>query len=111
MLIEKNIEPNDIVVIKLVTQEEIIAKLVSNDIGKITIQRPMTIALGMDERTMKPGIQMLPFYLLGAEPDAKLTIENQHVITKTLANSDIKKNYMSATSGLAMPNMGKGMIG
>ena len=106
MLIEKNTELNDIVVIKLVTQEELIAKVVAMDQDKIVIQKPMSLTVGMDERTGRPGIQMLPFFLLGADADARISIKNIHIVAQVQANKDIKSNYMSATSSLAIPASG-----
>lgn len=104
MLIDKPISVNDIVALKLSTQEEIIGKVVDLDSKKLTLHKVMTISLGMDERTMKPGIQMLPFFLLGADPDSKITIDNEHIVARAPANADIKKSYISATSSLTIPS-------
>lgn len=106
MLLDKPIALNDVVVLKLVTQEEIVAKLVDIDSNKLGIHRPMLLSVGMDERTMKPGIQILPFFLLGAESDVKITIDTQHIIAKAPASADMKKNYLSATSSIAIPKSG-----
>lgn len=110
MLIDKPFVINDIVALKLITQEEIVAKIVEADSKRIVLHKPMTITLGMDERTMKPGIQMLPFFLLGADPDARITIESDHIVAKAHANADIKKNYMSATSSLTIPGNTSGIL-
>lgn len=113
MLIEKNtIEVNDIVTIKLITQEEIVAKVVAMDSEKIIVTKPVMLNLGMDERTGKPGIQMLPFFLLGAESDARIPLKQSHMITMVQANKDLKSSYMQSTSSLAIPGStgGKGLI-
>lgn len=110
MLIDKPFAINDIVVLKLVTQEEIAAKIVDVDSKRLVLSKPMIINLGMDERTMRPGIQMLPFFLLGADPDAKITIDSNHIVAKAHANADIKKNYMSSTSGLTIPGNATGIV-
>ena len=112
MIIEKsNIDLNDIVTIKLSSQEELIARLVAQDAESITIQKPMVMNLSLDERNGRPAIQMLPFFLLGAKQDARITLNRSHVIVLTLSNEEAKSGYIHNTSSLTVPTSGeKGLI-
>jgi len=111
MLIEKAIEANDVVTIKLVTQEEIVAKFVSQDTNTVTIQKPVLLNVSIDEKTGRPGIQMLPFFVLGANSDSKITLKHIHIITMLTAADEVKSGYIHNTSGIAVPRAGeKGLI-
>ena len=110
MLIEKSIEDNDIVSVKLITNDEIIAKLVSQDAISITLQKPLTMNLSLDDRTGRPAIQMLPFFILGAKPDAKITLRRDHVLVLTLSNDEAKSGYIHNTSGLVTSTSGSGLV-
>lgn len=112
MLIEKsNVEVNDIVTIKLTSQEELIARLVAQDVDTITIQKPMVMTISLDERSGRPAIQMMPFFLLGAKQDARITLNRSHVIVLLLSNDEAKSGYIHNTSSLAVPTSGeKGLI-
>jgi hypothetical protein len=103
MLIEKTIDTNDVISIKLTTQEEIICKLAAQDATTVTVQRPLSMNLSMDERTGRPAIQMLPFFLLGAKPDAKLVLQRSHILVMTVSNDEAKAGYIHNTSGLTIP--------
>lgn len=103
MLIEKSPNANDIIVLKLVTSEELVAKLVSQTADTVTISKPLTLSITVDERTGRPGLQMLPFFLLGADTDAKIALKNVHILTMSLARDDVKSGYVHNTSGLQIP--------
>lgn len=101
MLLQKPLEAGDIVTIKIITGEEIIAKLTSLANDHIVIAKPLVVNLGQD-RNGNVGIQMLPYFVLTGEPDAKLTINNQHIITKTLSTEQAKNGYLQNTTSLTM---------
>lgn len=99
MLLQKPLESGDVVAIKTINGEELLAKLVSIAQDHLVISKPLIITLGQD-RNGNVGIQMLPYFLLTSEPDAKLTINNQHIMTKALANEQAKAGYLQTTTGL-----------
>ena len=101
MLLQKPMEPGDILTIKMVTGEELIAKLSSIGNDHLVITKPLVVNLGQD-RNGNVGIQMLPYFVLTCDPDAKLTISNQHIITKTLAAEQAKAGYLQTTTGLTL---------
>lgn len=111
MLIEKQIEPNDIVTIKLINGDEIITKLVAQDDRTVTVQKPLVMNLSLDPSTNRPAIQMLPFFTLGGNPDAKIQLRRDHLLVLTLSNDEAKAGYIHNTSGLAVPsNKSSGLI-
>jgi hypothetical protein len=99
MLIEKSINANDIVTLKLISGEEIIARVVELDSNTVTITKPLVMNLSMDE-SGRPAIQMLPFFLLGSNQDSKLQLQRSHIIILTLSNEGAKSGYIHNTSGL-----------
>ena len=111
MLIAKPITPGDIVTLKLITNDELIAKVAGITADAITITKPMQIAIGVDERTGRPGIQMSPYFLLCADHDSNITISNAHILVRTLANDNAKNGYIQNTTGLTVAgNKSSGLI-
>ena len=101
MLLQKPMQDNDVVTIKLITGEELIARMVSNANGKITIIKPMAVSLGQD-RAGNIGIQMVPYFVLTGNPDAKLVLDERNVIVITLTNEQAKNSYIQSSSGIAV---------
>ncbi len=100
MLIQKPIGINDIVSIKLITGDELIAKLASVSQDTISISKPMTVTVGVDERTGQVGIQMSPYFVLCADSDINITLKNAHILVYTLASEAAKSGYIQNTTGL-----------
>lgn len=101
MLLQKPMEAGDIITIKIITGEELIAKISSIGPDHVVVTKPLVVNLGQD-RNGNVGIQMLPYFVLTGDPDAKLTISNQHIITKTPAADQAKNGYLQATTGLTV---------
>jgi hypothetical protein len=106
MLIEAPLNINDTVVIKLGNGDELIAKLSAQTELVITVTKPFLMVLTQDPRTGAPGVQMAPFWMVGADKDVKYPINRQHVVCMTKANSDAAKSYTAQTTGLALPGGG-----
>lgn len=102
MLLSKQIQTNDIITFKLITNEEIVAKVVLTGFDFITITKPMQISIGVDEHTKQYGIQMSPYFLLCADHDTNITINKSHIIVITPANDFTKAGYIQNTTGLTM---------
>lgn len=111
MLIEKQPEANEIVTIKLLTQEEIVARVADIDSNTVTISKPVVLNVALNENTGKPSIQMLPFFLLGANIDSKITLRREHIVAMVVAAEEVKNGYIHNTSGIAVAKPGeKGLI-
>jgi hypothetical protein len=109
MLIQKQAEVNDIVSIKLITNEEIIAKLLQQDDHTVAIQKPMIMALAPDDNRGL-AIQMMPLFTLGGQSDARIQLQRSHIIFMMLANDEAKAGYIHNTSGLISPAQGGRII-
>jgi hypothetical protein len=106
MLITKStISAGDIVTFKLVTTEEIIAKVVAVNETTISIEKPLLLQLSMDPTSGQPSVQMLPFWVLSAETP-KLDLQKSHIMVMAVSNDGAKKGYMQNTSSLIMPGTG-----
>jgi hypothetical protein len=54
---------------------------------------------------------MMPFFLLGAKQDARITLNRSHVMVLLLSNDEAKSGYIHNTSSLAVPTSNeKGLI-
>lgn len=102
MLIQKGVTEGDVVAMKLSNGEELIAKVTAITETGMQISKPMQVNLGMDERTRQVGVQMLPYFMLTADPDAKIEIKNQHIMAITTASEQAKAGYIKNTTGLTL---------
>jgi hypothetical protein len=106
MLIEKPITSNDVVSIKISNGDEIIAKFVETaSDGSVIVSKPMLMVLSQSP-SGQPGVQMMPFFMLGGEKDGKYPLNPQHVVCMIKSNSEAKAGYLQATTGLAVPKAG-----
>jgi hypothetical protein len=104
MLLEKTWKNDDVCTIKMTTGDEVVAKIVDSAPSWIVITKPLVLSLGVDPQTQQYQLQMLPTFLFSAQPDAKLKIDMQHVITITLSEENAKNSYITNTTGLAVPS-------
>ena len=105
MLISKPVQQNDIVSIKVSNGDELIAKYVETNDTHITVSRPMLMVLSQTP-SGQPGVQMMPFFMLGADKDGSFSINKNHVVCMLKSNSDAMSGYTQATTGLTIPKTG-----
>lgn len=96
MLLENVIKPNDVITLKLVTGEEILATLWTDGVDHITVTRPAVIA-----RSPDGGMGMIPWMITGASE--RVNISRHSVITYCATDPDIAKAYTESTTGLQLP--------
>jgi hypothetical protein len=94
MLIEKPISNGDVVTIKLVNGDEIIARLEADDHNGITINRPLAITIGPQ------GLGMMPWIFLSSKET--FTIKREHVFVMAPSKKDAADQYMQGTTGIAL---------
>ena len=94
MLLEKKAQDGDIVAIKLVSGNEIIAKLVEESENVIVISKP--VELGM---AATGGVGFGPF-MIGAPDEVQMTFDLNMVVTFVKARKEIKDAYIQSTSGI-----------
>ena len=109
MLIEKSLVIGDVASIKLSNGDEIIAKITDITESTITVSKPMLMILSQDPRTGQPGVQMAPFWMMGADQTGKYPINRTHIMCMIKSNKDATSGYTQQTTGLTIPG-GGGLI-
>lgn len=99
MLVENPVKENDIITAKLVTGEEIVAKVVKLNDHTISIKKPLQISLMADPNSGQPAVAPMP-WVLGAPDDVTLKIGRDKIIFMTQARSEMVNSYTRATTGL-----------
>lgn len=92
MLISKGLSVGDVVSIKLISGEEIIARLEEESTEKIKLYKPLTVSLGPS------GLGMIPFVFLSASDNVE--IKTSHIITMSMAKKDAADQYIQGTTGI-----------
>ena len=94
MLINKGFSAGDIVSIKLINGDELIAKLESEDAESVTISRPLAI-------TMSPqGMGLIPWVFLGH--DSKITLRRKNTFFIVASKKEAADQYLEGTTGIAL---------
>jgi len=95
LLINKGYAQGDVVSIKLINSDELIAKFESQTDDEIKIHRPLSL-------TMSPqgGLGMIPWMLLGS--DEFITLSKNHVMAISASKKDAADQYLSGTTGIAL---------
>lgn len=105
MLVAKPITTNEIVSIKISNGDELIAKFLESNDDHIIVTKPMLMVLGQTQ-SGQPGVQMMPFFMLGADKDGRYPLNKSHVVCMVLSNAEAKSGYTQATTGLTIPKTG-----
>lgn len=97
-----SIKTGDVVSFKIANGDELLAKVVEIDVNVVTVTKPCQLLLAQDSRG-QPGIQMVPMWMLGADPSARYPINRSHIVCMVLSNKDATNGYLQQTSGLTIP--------
>lgn len=95
MLLTKKYKDNDIISLKLSSGEEILGRFVREDDQTIYITKPSVLMMNPQ------GMGMVPF-MFTVNPDDEYSLNKSAVITHAHTDSDIAKQYLSKTSGIAL---------
>ena len=95
MLIDKGLSNGDIVSLKLINGDELIARFENETAEEIRIERPLAL-------TMSPqgGLGMVPWMFLGAKNT--ITLKRSHVFAMVPSQKDAADQYMQGTTGIAL---------
>lgn len=93
MLIDKGVTPGEVVTLRIVSGEEVVAKLVEETETSYKISRPMTITLSGQ------GIGMMPF-VFTTPPDKNLEINKSTVTMISPTELNFADQYISGTTGI-----------
>lgn len=94
MLIEKPIANGDVVSIKLISGEEIIARLEEETDSIVKVSKPLAVSLGPQ------GLGMIPFMFLGSKET--LNLKQAHVLAMSPSKKEAADQYLQGTTGIAL---------
>ena len=92
---------NDVKVLKLITGEEVIARVIEEKNNLITLEKPMILQMMAPDRTTG----QIPFALvpwMKAAKNDKTTISIEHVLVTDEASDQTEKNYLQVITGLSL---------
>ena len=94
MLIEKPIATGDVVSLKLLNGDEIIARFESETLDEIKIEKPLALTMSGQ------GLGMIPWLFLGDKN--VITLKKSHVFCMVPSKKDAADQYMQGTTGIAL---------
>lgn len=94
MLINKGFSTGDIVSIKLINGDEIIARFEEETTDEVTITKPLALTLGGG------GLGMIPWMFLGSKET--ISIKKTHMFVMVPSKKDAASQYMEGTTGIAL---------
>jgi hypothetical protein len=94
MLLEKPITAGDVVSIKLINGDEIIARLESETAEEIKINRPLALTMSSG------GLGMIPWIFLGNKET--ITLKKDHYFVMVPSKKEAADQYMQGTTGIAL---------
>jgi hypothetical protein len=94
MLISKGFSNGDIISLKLINGDELIARFESETADDITIDRPLALTMSRE------GLGMIPWMMLGDK--SSITLKKSHVFAAVSSQKDAADQYMQGTTGIAL---------
>lgn len=94
MLIEKPISEGDVVSLKLLNGDEIIARFDGETTTEIKINRPLALTAGAQ------GLGMIPWVFLADKET--FTLQKAHVFVMVQSKKDAATQYLEGTTGIAL---------
>ena len=93
---------NDVKVLKLITGEEVIARISEEERSDlITLEKPMTLQMiPPTTSTGQVGFAMVPW--IKAAKNEKIKISTEHIITEEEPSEKTEKNYLQIVTGLSL---------
>jgi len=94
MLISKGFSNGDIISLKLINGDELIARFESETADDITIDRPLALTMSRE------GLGMIPWMMLGDK--SSIILKKSHVFAAVSSQKDAADQYMQGTTGIAL---------
>jgi hypothetical protein len=95
MLIDKGITPGEVVSLKLISGQELLAKLVEETTTMYKISKPLVLSMSQQ------GIGMIPF-MFTVDPEKEISISKSAIIVIANCDKQFADQYISGTTGIAM---------
>ena len=92
---------NDVKVLKLITGEEVIARVSEEHSNLLTLEKPMTLQMmPPNTSTGQVGFAIVPW--IKAAKNDNVTISIEHVLVTDEASNQTEKNYLQVITGLSL---------
>jgi len=92
---------NDVKILKLITGEEVIARVTEEENNLISLKKPMTLQMiPPTTSTGQMGFALVPW--IKAAKNDKTTISIEHVLVTDEASDQTEKNYLQVITGLSL---------
>jgi hypothetical protein len=92
---------NDVKVLKLITGEEVIARVTEEHNDLLTLEKPMTLQMmPPNTSTGQVGFALVPW--IKAAKNDKTTISIEHVLVTDEASKQTETNYLQVITGLSL---------
>lgn len=85
----------DTVSLKLVSGEEVVAKLEEENADTISISKPVSLGMGPNGPALTP-------FMLTSDVTNNIKIRNQHILAIGKTNSQVDSQYIQSTTGIAL---------
>ena len=90
---------NDVKVLKLITGEEVIARIEQKN-TMLILDKPMTLQHLPNPQTGRVEMALVPWIFTGKSE--KVTVSIDHIILETEPREQHEKNYLTAVTGLSL---------
>ena len=94
LLINKGSKQGDVVSLKLINSDELIAEFESETDEVIKLRRPLALTMNAQ------GLGMMPWMILGS--DEFITLSKTHVMAVSASKPDAASQYTQGTTGIAL---------
>ena len=95
MLIDKGVTVGEVVTFKLTSGEELVAKLVEDNVLYYKLSRPMVIGMGQQ------GPGLMP-YLFTVHPDKEILLNKSTVTVVAASEKSFADQYIQGTTGIKL---------
>ena len=95
MLIDRGVTPGEVITLKLTSGEEIVAKLVEDNIAYYKLSHPMVIGMG----ARGPGL--IP-YLFTINPDKDVKLSKATVTVAEATDKQFADQFIESTTGIKL---------
>ena len=91
---------NDVKVLKLITGEEVIARVSTESSNLLTLDKPMILQMMPANQQGQVGFAIVPWLMAGNSE--RITISTEHILAEDVVKSEVEKNYLANVTGLTL---------
>lgn len=106
MLVEKKFNKGDVVTLKLVSGEELVARFQESKDDTVVVSKPLAMVLrviqvpdGKGQYVEQTAVDFAP-YLLSVNPDADINISKKQIVVMERTRQDAAAQYLKITTNI-----------